>query len=600
MDSKSKKIILLLAVVILLLPDSANAGWFGDQIMGIMGKAISFITFWLSYFVGYLGGIIFALGGILLQMGLELNARIILSPMVRTGWLITRDFANLGFVLAIIMIAFATMLRIETYGVKKMLANLIIIALLVNFSLSIAGVLIDTTGIISNFFIQKVSPGNFGEVNQFAQNLAGTFQIQKLQQVSDLTELPNFQGAEDFSAKMMGLLASMFFVSLFTIIGGVVMMAIAGLVLVRYIALSLLLILMPLVWVLSIFPVFADWWRRWWSKFLEWLIFLPLALFFLYLTILIVNNFQDDSNSVTQIASSIGANNAGVFGSFLTVIKDTFQTFANMIIILGIMIGGMIAAKSASGFGATGIMNASEKVRGWAIGKVKGTTAAPGRWAGQKYLRPGAKKLASGLSRTPGLRGAGSALTSYLAKGKENVEDYQKKHIAGLTKEGKFAASETGPQAQAAKAGQLAKDGVLGEYLNKITDPQKRKKKLDMFVKAVKNMGTEKDLLKAVPHLAPEFGQEISNVVSKISPQDTANISKEGFGNVEVVAALKKNQLKELSKTINSEVKQVIEDTVSKERIRLKNIVTRNPAQIEILKKLDDINTYLANNPAWQ
>jgi len=168
-DSKKKNLILLILLVILILPNFAHATTVGDSIMGVIGSIISFAVFWINYFIGFIGGIIFALAGIFLQMGLELNARLILSPLVKTGWLITRDFANLGFVLAIITIAFATILRIETYGVKKMLTRLIMIALLVNFSLPLTGVLIDASGVVSNFFIQKAAPQSVGGVNKFAQ-----------------------------------------------------------------------------------------------------------------------------------------------------------------------------------------------------------------------------------------------------------------------------------------------------------------------------------------------------------------------------------------------------------------------------------------------
>jgi len=437
--------------------------------------------------------------------------------------------------------------------------------------------------------------------------------MQALLNVKPVTDI-QVKSLEDFTAEMLGMIGSMFFVALFTIIGGTVMMALAGLILVRYIVLSILLIIMPLVWVFSIFPVFADWWKKWWSKFLEWLFFLPAALFFLYLTILMVKNFGNDPNSITQVIASVDASSASSFERFFLAIANTLQIFGQMIVVLGILVGGMIAAKSASGFGASGIIGASERVRGWAIGKVKGTAVTPGRlagrgaagagrWAGQKYLRPGAKKIASGLSRAwyvPGARGAGSALSNYLAKGKEAVSDYQKSRLDNLTKEGLMASSELGPQAQAAKAGQLAKDGHLNEYLNTIADPDKRKKKMDMFVKAVKNMGTEKGFLKSVPHLAPEFGKKIDEVVSGIAPKDIINVSEEAFIKIEVISALKKNQLKELGKSISPEIKQTIEDTLGKERTDLSLITTKTPEQSELSKKLDEINKFITSNPAWQ
>ena len=73
---------------------------------------------------------------------MALNASIIKSPSVKLGWTMTRNFANLGFVLAMIFIAYATMLRLQNYDIK-MLGRLVVIALLINFSLAISGVILD-------------------------------------------------------------------------------------------------------------------------------------------------------------------------------------------------------------------------------------------------------------------------------------------------------------------------------------------------------------------------------------------------------------------------------------------------------------------------
>src|SRR3989344_165355 len=97
----------------------------------------------LSYFIGAIAGMFVTLGGTLVNWSLNLNSQILDSHTVQIGWAISRDLANLGFVLAIILISFITILRIETYDTKKMLIRLISAALLINFSLVIAGVFLD-------------------------------------------------------------------------------------------------------------------------------------------------------------------------------------------------------------------------------------------------------------------------------------------------------------------------------------------------------------------------------------------------------------------------------------------------------------------------
>ena len=43
--------------------------------------------------------------------------------MVKTGWSLTRDVANMMFIVILLIIAFATILKIQSYHYEKMLAN---------------------------------------------------------------------------------------------------------------------------------------------------------------------------------------------------------------------------------------------------------------------------------------------------------------------------------------------------------------------------------------------------------------------------------------------------------------------------------------------
>jgi len=74
-------------------------------------------------------------------------------PIVQEGWTITRDLANMFFVLILLVIAMATILKVETYGMKSLLPKLIAVALLINFSLVFCGVVIDSSQILTSFFL---------------------------------------------------------------------------------------------------------------------------------------------------------------------------------------------------------------------------------------------------------------------------------------------------------------------------------------------------------------------------------------------------------------------------------------------------------------
>lgn len=57
-------------------------------------------------------------------------------PVVHSGWTAMRDIANAIFILILLWIAFTIIFNIENLGGKKLLARLIIIAILINFSLT--------------------------------------------------------------------------------------------------------------------------------------------------------------------------------------------------------------------------------------------------------------------------------------------------------------------------------------------------------------------------------------------------------------------------------------------------------------------------------
>ena len=87
---------------------------------------------------------------------LDYTTEILSGAPVYAGWVITRDIVNMFFILALVIIAFATILRIETYGIKALLPKLIIMALLINFSYLACGIIIDATHITANSFINEI------------------------------------------------------------------------------------------------------------------------------------------------------------------------------------------------------------------------------------------------------------------------------------------------------------------------------------------------------------------------------------------------------------------------------------------------------------
>ena len=85
----------------------------------------------------------------------------ITNPIVQGTWPFIQGIANLGFIIALLYIAFATTLRLDsvTTSVQRLLPKLLIAALLVNFSLVIGGLLIDVSRVIMAVEVGMVGIG---------------------------------------------------------------------------------------------------------------------------------------------------------------------------------------------------------------------------------------------------------------------------------------------------------------------------------------------------------------------------------------------------------------------------------------------------------
>ena len=121
---------------------------------GSMGTCIVYAATW---FVAGIMGLFISLGGVLIKLGLAFNQHVYDSPFIQTGFGICLSLANLGFVLAIIVIALATILRSETYGYKKSLWRLVVMAILVNFGLVITAPIVNFANSMTIYFTNAVS-----------------------------------------------------------------------------------------------------------------------------------------------------------------------------------------------------------------------------------------------------------------------------------------------------------------------------------------------------------------------------------------------------------------------------------------------------------
>jgi len=283
--------------------------------------------------------------------------------VVNAGWSFSRDFVNIIFILILVFIGLATILRLQTYQAKKTLPLLIIIALLVNFSGVIVGFVVDIGNLVTNFFIEKIGSLDlaFGATREIGESfLMGVVGI-----FTNITDL----GAVFVPAAKAAIL--LFFFAILTLVLFITML----LFIVRVGVLWILTILAPLAFAAYILPATKKWWSQWWQQLIQWsIIGIPIA-FFLYLAQIAVTHLGSITDKF-KVGWSLTGPDPGLAGLILDL---TGPITALLLLAVGIMISMQMAPSGAQGvinFGKKAGMGAI-KIGGLAAGVTLGRRISP-------------------------------------------------------------------------------------------------------------------------------------------------------------------------------------------------------------------------------
>ncbi len=357
------------------------------------GNAVTKTVLWIVQLInqvfGFIAGVLIYLGSVLINTTFDLNNYLIQLPIVQSGWQITRDIANLGFVLALIIMAFMTILRIDQYGAQKMLPKLIAAAILVNFSLTIGGAILDFTNVVTKFFIDRsIGNGSWSQSLDIGTTLTNAFNPQNLLSVNT----QKIQGLSISLTTNFVAAASSFFVAAFTFLMGLTLLAIALMLLTRFVWLAFLMAVAPMPWLFGVIPVggLGGMAKQWWSKFMHWAFVAPFLSFFLYLTLATATKVGNIADSIINQSSTAG-NNPTFIAGFVS------QT-VNMLILVGFLVGGLIASNSMGIIGAGAVYGLAKSAGNKAKSFAKNQTAGRAGALGNRLLTTGAKGDKEGKS----------------------------------------------------------------------------------------------------------------------------------------------------------------------------------------------------------
>ncbi len=184
-------------------------------------------------------------------------------------WGVVRDFVNMFYLLILIFLAITTILRVNKFSDKKLFFNVIVSAILVNFSLPITLVVIDFSNVLMDFFAQAIK-------DTLHNQDIGTFFLNH----------SHYAGSFSWDDLIKGTVASIVqFV--IEIAMAVMLLFTAVSLLVRLVAYWVLIILSPLAFFSIALPGSGSF-QEWKDKLLNYSFYGPMMLFFIWIALLLL------------------------------------------------------------------------------------------------------------------------------------------------------------------------------------------------------------------------------------------------------------------------------------------------------------------------
>lgn len=280
-------------------------------------------------------------------------------------WAFVRDFFNVFFILILLFSAFATIFQVENFSIRKIFLNILLAALIINFSFPITRFLIDLTNVPMYYFLNAILPGTDGG-QAFTETFLGSTGMSGLQVLS----------APDLPRALIALV--------FTFLFMISLLVLAILFLVRFIALTLLLILSPIGFAASLLPGLQSAGSKWWEKFWQYALFGPSAAFMM----LIAMRFQNEIATDGTVGSFNRVSTPMTAGSGDANILALMGFYIIPLILIWTAIGMANSSSIAGASFVTGLgYGVSKKVGRYVGGKVTGydfVKNAIGTWSKQR------------------------------------------------------------------------------------------------------------------------------------------------------------------------------------------------------------------------
>ncbi|MBP9732197.1 MAG: hypothetical protein KBD29_01925 [Candidatus Magasanikbacteria bacterium] len=427
---------------------------FGVGVLLIAVLSVSIVSAQAELVAGLLNGLVEVIARILIELSklcifltiFFLRAFITLASynnfidvsVVKLGWVMVRDVANMFFIVGLLVIAFATILGFESYEWKHGLVKIVLMAILINFSNLIAQLVIDVAHIFTITFLNAVSATAGG-------NLITMFQMDKILELAQSS--PSELGATRDVASLT-LFAGSVLAFIFALLAALTIGAYMVVMIFRIVVLWALIVLSPLAFMLYAIPKGEKYASEWWSEFSKHVIVAPIMVFFLWLAFAtlgtgqIISEIQSGDN-VIQLTSS------GQEQKVTVLEISTWENFASFLLGIGFLWVGIKKTEETGATGAGLVGSALDFTKNVA-------TIATGYAAGRWLVGGAAEKVKSDF---PVIGGKSLARKGMMIKGAYNYA----KSKTGIGRDSKVQDWEKNLKeaVQKGKVGDILKFGAL-------------------------------------------------------------------------------------------------------------------------------------------
>ena len=468
-------------------------------LFGELGNCLAYFFYFLPYWVG----------GLFLNMGawfLDITASLTLSSdmitnsaFIQTGWALMRDIANVFFILILLYIAICIVLEIHPKGggdPKKMIWYTILMAILINFSMFVTSIVIDTSNTLALVFYNQINVTTVGgapvaastDVTAAENNITGGGSIKVVEPKQISVSLASAFHPQAFSNPdfweglktdnhwytspsvppgtmiaillMMGLLFIMvtysFLIAGFSFLG-------------RMVELFILIIFSPIAFVSFIVPGLKEMdyfgWTKWWSRLIDVSFAAPLYFMMLYLISIILNQGLFGGQNHAQQALTTNSWPVTMVGDVLipAIFLFIMLSYATKFVMkasgtIGSAIGGAakVALVAAGGFALGSAAGGIASVGRNSLGRL-GERFADNKWVQQNKTKAGFS-VSGWASRAVLSTGKGMQTASYDVR--------QTKAGAGFTKLTGMSLGSVGGLSMKAAAGGYANKAVRAQATN--------------------------------------------------------------------------------------------------------------------------------------